>query len=298
MSAPAQQTTRFDARDFAVIALMNLLWGLNIIAVKESVSVIAPFTAAMLRQTIVFAICVSWLRIVPGRMLVLGLLGVLFGGVFYLVINLSLVFATNVGALAIAGQLGVPFALLLAVALLGERIHWRRMLGIGLAFGGVIVLVFDPAAAGEGIAIALTALSSLIWAASSLLQRRLRGVPVLTIYAWTALLGVLTIAPVAAWREPAAIAHLGDLRLGALGWVAFSAIGSTLCGHGAMGWLLQRHPVAMVAPMTLAAPVISIFTAAWYFGTPITAIMVLGGVMAMTGVAIVTIRTAQAAQAA
>lgn len=294
--APAPpHSTRFDARDLAVIALMNLLWGLNIIAVKESVSHIAPLTAAMLRQAIVFAICAPSLRIVPGRMGVLCILGVLFGGAFYLVINLSLVFATNVGALAIAGQLGVPFALLLAVFLLGERIQWRRMLGIALAFGGVIILVFDPAAAGEGIAIALTALSSLIWAISSLLQRRLRGVPVLTIYAWVGLFGVVAIAPVAAWREPEAITHLGDLRLGALGWVAFSAIGSTLCGHGAMAWLLQRHPVAMVAPMTLAAPVISIFTAAAYFGTPITAIMVLGGVMAMSGVAIVTIRTAQAA---
>ncbi|MBY0519466.1 MAG: DMT family transporter, partial [Sphingomonas sp.] len=76
-----------------------------------------------------------------------------------------------------------------------------------------------------------------------------------------------------------------------------SAIGSTVAGQGAMSWLLQRHSIGVVAPMTLATPVISVFTASWYFGTPVTAIMLLGGAMAMVGVAIVTIRTARAVDA-
>lgn len=284
--------TGLGPRDLAIVVMMNILWGLNIIAVKESVDQIAPLTAGFLRQAIVFAICAPSLRIVPGRMLILTAIGLLSGGIFYLVINVSLAIATNIGALAIGSQLGVPFALLLGIVVLGERIHWPRIIGIILSLGGVVILVFDPAAAGEGPALALTALASLIWAIGSLLQRQLRGVPVLTIYAWIGLWGMIVLGGIAAWREPAAMAGIGDLRLAPLGWVAFSAIGSTLGGHGAMAWLLQRHPVATVTPMTLAAPVISVFTAAWYFGTPVSAIMLIGGAMAMTGVAIVTIRTA------
>lgn len=280
--------------DLAIVLMMNVLWGLNIIAVKQSVDLIAPLTAAFLRQAIVLLVCASSLRIVSGKMVSLTVLGVLAGGAFYLAINLSLAVATNVGALAIAGQLGVPFALLLAVVVYRETIHLPRMIGIALSLAGVMLLVFDPAAAGEGPALALTALASLIWAIGSLIQRQLKGVPVLTIYGWIGLWGMIVLGLAALWQEPAAMRAIPSIPLGAVGWVAFSAIGSTIGGHGAMSWLLQRHPVATVTPLTLAAPVISVFTASWYFGTPVTAIMLIGGAMAMAGVAIVTIRTARA----
>lgn len=288
------KTAGLGAGDLAIVLMMNVLWGLNIIAVKQSVDLIAPLTAAFLRQAIVLLVCASSLRIVPGRMVALTVLGVLSGGAFYLAINLSLAVATNVGALAIAGQLGVPFALLLAVIVYRETIHLPRMIGIALSLAGVMLLVFDPAAADEGPALALTALASLIWAIGSLIQRQLRGVPVLTIYGWIGLWGLIVLGLAALWQEPAAMRAIPAIPLGAVGWVVFSAIGSTIGGHGAMSWLLQRHPVATVTPLTLAAPVISVFTASWYFGTPVTAIMLIGGAMAMAGVAIVTIRTAQA----
>ena len=289
-----QRTAGLDPVDLAVVVAVNLFWGLNIIAVKQSVGLVAPMTAAFLRQAMVLGICATSIRLVPGRMRALIALGLLSGGAFYLTINLSVAAASNVGALAIAGQLGVPFALILAVLIHHERIHWPRMLGIALALGGVLMLVFDPAAAGEGLAIGLTALSSLIWAISSLIQRELKGVPVLVIYGWIGLIGTAFLG-LAAWTlEPEAVRHIPALPLGAMGWIAFSAIGSTLGGHGAMSWLLQRHPVATVAPLTLAAPVVSVFSASWYFGTPITSVMMVGGAMAMTGVAIVTIRSARA----
>jgi O-acetylserine/cysteine efflux transporter len=284
---------RFGLRDFTVVIVMNVLWGLNIIAVKMAVTEIAPMTAGFLRQAIVFLVCATWLRVIPGRTATLALLGLLSGGVFYLIINLSLAVSTNIGALAIAGQLGVPFSLLLAIVVFRERIHWPRMLGIGLSILGVLLLVFDPSAAREGAGLALTALASLVWAITSLIQRRLVGVPVLTIYAWVGLMGSLVMAAVAGITEPAAMRAIPDLPLHTIGWVAFSAIGSTVIGQGSMSWLLQRHSVSIVTPMTLAAPIISVFAAAYYFHNPLTLLMLAGGGLAMLGVAIVTIRTAR-----
>jgi O-acetylserine/cysteine efflux transporter len=280
--------------DFAIAAVMNLMWGLNIIAAKMAVEQLAPLTAGFLRQAIVLLVCATWLRIVPGRMIALSALGILSGGVFYTVINLSLSVSDNIGALAIAGQLGVPFSMILAIIVFRERIHWPRLLGIGLSFAGVVLLVFDPAAAREIPGLALTALASLIWALGSLLQRKLVGVPVLTIYAWVGFWGSIVMGVLAWVAEPAEMRGLSALPLGALGWVAFSAIGSTLIGQGSMSYLLQRHPISMVTPLTLAAPVIAVFAAAYYFATPLTALMLIGGAVAMLGVAIVTIRTARA----
>lgn len=284
---------RLGPRDIAVAVVMNLLWGMNIIAVKMAVIEVQPLTAAFLRQAIVMIVCLSWLRVVPGRMRELLALGVLTGALYFVVINLSMKVATNVSALAIAGQLGVPFSMLLAVVVLKERIHKYRIAGVALSLLGVAILVFDPAVANEMPGIALTVLGSLIWSASSLIQRNLKGVPVLTIYAWIGLMGTVLLAPVVAAIEPNGMRAIPHIPLKSFGWVAFSAIGSTLIGHGSMSWLLQRHPVSSVTPLTLAAPVLSVAFASMFFRTPLTPLMILGGIVALTGVAIVTIRSAR-----
>ncbi|MGJ3625859.1 DMT family transporter [Sphingomonas sp. MMS24-JH45] len=208
--------------------------------------------------------------------------------------NLSLAVSDNVGALAIASQLGVPFSLLLAIVVLKERIQWPRLAGILLAFAGVGVLVFDPAAAREGPGIALTALASFIWAICSLIQRGLKGVPVLTIYAWVGLLGAIVLGAIGWWAEPRGLPALAAAPMSTLVPIGFSAIGSTALGQGAMVWLLQRHAVSTVVPLTLAAPVVSAFAASYWFGNPLTWPMLAGGAVAMLGVGIVTMRTARA----
>ena len=291
-------STRLGARDLGVAALMNLMWGLNMIAVKVAVDQVEPLTAALLRQLMVAAICLTWLRIVPGRMTALIWLGVLTGGIFYIFINLSLEAATNVSALAIAGQLGVPFAMILAVLVLGERIRLYRAAGVALSFLGVVILVVDPRIGGELTAIALQVTASAVWAAASLIQRRLAGVPILTMYAWIGVLGAAVLFPVAAVAEPEAVRGIPDIPLSSLGWILFSAVGSTLLGHGSMAWLLQRHPVSVVTPLTLAAPVLSIVFASAWFATPLTPLMILGGIVTLTGIAIVTIRSARAGERA
>jgi O-acetylserine/cysteine efflux transporter len=290
MTAPP---ARFTPRDLLIAAVMNLMWGLNLIAVKRGVDLLSPLTAAWLRQVMVLLICLPALRIIPGKMRALLLLGLLSGALFYFVVNLSMVAATNIGALAIAGQLGAPFSLVLAVIFLGERIHIVRMIGMSLSFFGVALLVFDPHIADERLGLALTAVASLIWAICSLIQRRLVGTPVLTIYAWVGLMGTLFLLPVAWMFERPQMMALPQVPISTLGWVLFSALGSTVIGQGAMSLLLQRHPVSSVVPLTLISPVIAVIASSLYFGTALTPLTIAGGVLVMIGVGIVTIRTAK-----
>lgn len=288
--APA---TGFAADDIVAIVLINLMWGLNIVAVKLSVDLIAPFTAAFLRQAMVFLLCLPWLRIVPGRMTVLLVLGIVAGAMFFIPLNLALAHTENTATVAIAGQLGAPFALILSIIFLGDRIGIPRIAGIFMTFAGVMVIAFDPAAADDPFGLLLTATSALFWAISSLLQRKLAGVPVLVLYAWIGLCGSAILAPTALLFEPHAMRDLTHIPLVALCAVLFSAVCSTLIGQGGMAWLLQRHPISTVIPYTLVAPVVSVIAAAAFFGTPITGVMILGSIMVLAGVAIVTIRTAR-----
>lgn len=293
MSTPA----RFGPRDLAVALAINLIWGLNIIAVKMSVNLVPPFTAALLRQAMVLVACLPWLRVVPGRMRDLIALSMVIGGAFFAIVNLSLVVTQNIGALAIAGQLGAPFSLILAVVFLGERIGPIRIAGMALAMSGCGLLVFDPMAAKEISGLLLTVFASLLWATGSLLQRRLIGVSIPTMYAWVGLGGTIVLAPLALFFERPVMTGAVTIPTVAFAWIAFSALGSTLIGSGGMAWLLQRHPVSTVIPVTLGAPVVGVLASSLVFGNPLTPVMVLGGVIAMAGVAIVTMRTAGAKEA-
>jgi O-acetylserine/cysteine efflux transporter len=286
--------SRFGPRDIVVAVAINLVWGLNIIAVKLSVDLVPPFTAALLRQAIVLLVCLPWLRVVPGRMRELIALSMVIGGSFFAVVNLSMAVSENVGALAIAAQLGAPFSLILAIVFLKERIGMTRVVGMGLAMGGCVILVFDPAAARELPGLLLTVLASMLWAIGSLLQRRLTGVSVPTMYAWIGLGGIFVLGPLAFILERPVMTGLVAIPPLAFVWITASALGSTLVGSGGMAWLLQRHPVTTIIPLTLGAPVIGVVAAAIIFGNPLTPVMVLGGAVAMAGVAIVTMRTASA----
>ena len=217
MSEGQTRSPSLSATDLAAALVMNLLWGMNLIAVKMGVDLVEPLTAAFLRQTIVLLVCLPMLRIVPGRMRELTLLGFLSGGLFYVAVNMSLAVSDNVSALAIAGQLGAPFSLILAIIFLGERIARYRVAGMALAFLGVATLVFDPHAFDERLGLGLTVIASFIWAICSLIQRRLTGIPVLTIYAWVGVMGTVSLFPLALLLEPDAVASIPVLPLSTFG---------------------------------------------------------------------------------
>jgi O-acetylserine/cysteine efflux transporter len=99
---------------------------------------------------------------------------------------------------------------------------------------------------------------------------------------------------VAAWIvEPERLAAIPQLPLSTWGWVAYSGILSSVVAHGGMTWLFQRYPVAVVSPLTLPTPLISVGIAIAVYHTPITGQMLVGGLLTLVGVAIITFRTAQ-----
>jgi O-acetylserine/cysteine efflux transporter len=278
----------------AFIALIDVIWAFNIVAIKYAVEVIPPLTAVFLRYAIVLMVCLPWLRWLPGRMPIILVTGVVGGALYFGLGGISFAVADNVSALAIAGQLGVPFSLVLAVIFLKERIHWPRIAGIALAFAGVVVLGFDPAIVHERLGLLLTVIASFLWAVSSLLFRKLKGVSPLTIHAWLALISLPLLGIASLIFEPGELARAGRLPVATIGWLAYSAIGASVVGHAGMSWLLQRYPVSVISPLTLPTPLLSVVFAVIVLDTPLSTQMIVGGAVALVGVSIITLRTARA----
>ncbi|WP_310496262.1 DMT family transporter [Sandarakinorhabdus sp.] len=278
----------------AFILLIDLIWAGNIVAVKAAVDAAGPITAVLLRYSIVALVCLPWLRWLPGRMGLVIITGLVAGALFMGLGAISFGVADNVSALAIAGQLGVPFSLLLAVVIYKEHIRWPRITAIALSFAGVVVMGFDPAIIHERLGLLLTVGAAFCWAVGNLLFRKLAGVPVMTIHAWLAMVSVPVLLAASLWFEPGQLARAADLSPSTWGWLAYSALLSSLLGHGGMSWLFQRYPVATVSSLTLPTPLLAVGIAVLVLGTPITPQMMVGGALTLVGIAIITFRTAKA----
>jgi O-acetylserine/cysteine efflux transporter len=284
---------RFEPAHLVLLLLVQTVWGLNWITSKLAVDAFHPLLMVALRFGITFAFVVPFLRWHHGQMRNLLIGCILTGPLCFATGFISLSMATDIAPLAVASNLGVPFATLLSALFLGDKIGIWRGSALVLAFGGVLFMGFDPAVFAQGTALGLQAVSAFFWAAAAIFLRKVQGVAALETQAWVALLTwpVLALGSMAFETDP-----LGTMRHASwTGWGSLAVVvfGATLFGHSGFFWLLRRYPIPLLAPFLLLAPIIGAISGALFFGHVITWRMILGGLLTLSGVLIITIREGQ-----
>jgi O-acetylserine/cysteine efflux transporter len=283
-----------NSRELTLLLAMCVVWGFHYVVLKTGVGEIPPTLYAAMRMTLVAALLAPFLRWRAGEMLKVLVAGFCFGFFNYLFLFNGVARATA-SASAIAIELYVPFATILSIIFLGERIGWKRTLGIALAFAGVAIVAVarDPSADGKiGIGVGLVAACAMTEAIGAILVKRISGFKAHELLAWFALVGAVLLWPTAVVLEGAPTEALraadGWLVAGA---VAYSAIGASIFGHTAYYWLLQRLPVSLVAPSTLLTTLLGVAFSAIWLGERMTAPFIAGALTTLVGVAIVLLRT-------
>jgi O-acetylserine/cysteine efflux transporter len=260
-----------------------------------SVDRFPPVFVGFLRFLIVGVVVLPWLRIRPGEMRWLLIAAIFGGGLQFAIMYTGVALSGNMSSVAIAGQLGVPFATLLSVVVLGERIHWRRSLGIALSFAGVVVLGFNPDVIASWRGLALIVLGAFIGAFGLIAIKRVRDLDALELQAWLAWGSLPVLLVMSSWLEQGQIESLRDIDLAGAGAVIYSALLASLYAHTAYFALVHRYPVSSVAPLTVLGPVFSVLAAILFLGDVLDWRMVIGGVMTLTGVAVIVRREGKAA---
>lgn len=274
----------------ALVLLITFLWGMNFLAVKLAVTDFPPILANMLRFSVVFLILFPALKRIRGQMTLMlwiaGLMGVLhFGAVF-----LAMGVATDLAPIAIVAQTNVPFATLLAIVVLGERIGAYRIAGIALSFAGVLVLGLEPGALDQVTAVILVLFAALIYAVCAILMRKIRFTGPMTLQAWIALAAVPGSLALSLLFETGQAAALADSSWRGWGGIVYSAIAASIVGHGGMYYLFQRYEVGTVAPFMLLAPVFAVLGAVIFLGETLDWRDWVGGALTLMGVLVITLR--------
>lgn len=270
--------------DFAVVLLINLVWGLTFIAGKLGLNELPPIWFTGLRFVMLLAVLAPLLRWIPTQMPRIFAVSLFCGALHFSLQYTALKLAGDVSTIAIVSQLTLPFSVILAVVMLGERLSLLRGIGTAAAFGGVVLIGFDPRVLTYGTAVVLSTLACVPMALAQVLMRGLRNVPVFTLQAWVALISAPSLLGLSLLFESGQIEASRDASLFTWGNLAFTAFGSSLLGFGGMYYLLRRHPVSLVTPLLLLAPVIGVIAGVLLLGDVVTARILIGATITLAGV--------------
>ena len=280
-----------NRRDLGLVLLVCIAWAFNFLTSAHALREIPPFMFTALRLALLVAVLAPFVqRPAQGqwpRLVAVALCnGVLHFGLSFLALRM----AGDLSSPAIVMQSYVPMAALLAWWLLGERFAWRTGLAIAVSFGGVLVLGFDPLVFGQPVALAVMLVSSLCLAVGTVLMRRLNGLGMVSAQGWTAIIGVAPLVAISLLLEPGSVAALRDATWIGWGGVAYSALVSSLLGHGLYYVLVQRHPVAVVTPWLLLTPVLAVALGVLFWGDRPGPNLWIGGAMVLGGVLLIALR--------
>ena len=278
--------TQVSGRHLAVLVGICAIWGFNLVAIKAGVDRMPPIFFTLLRFTVLAAAVAPFLRLRRGEMRWLLLASVCSGGLQFALMFVGIALSSSMSAVAIAGQLGVPFMTLLSIAILGEHVGWRRWTGILLSFAGVMVIGFNPAVFDSLGGLALVVLGALSGSLGLVAIKRVHDIKPLELQAWFA----WSSLPVLLLRTLLQLESLAGLDLVGVGAVLYTALAASLVGHTVFFFLVQRYAVTSVAPVTVLAPLFSVLFAVLLLGERLDLRIIVGGVMTLAGVVIIAMR--------
>ncbi|PWE17728.1 EamA family transporter [Marinicauda salina] len=289
-------------RHFLLLFAVCFVWGVNFVVAKWSVSGTPaivpgfdgapPLFFAFLRFALLYAVLAPWLLPVPKKPGPVVGAALAMGAIQFALLFLGLRYATP-SAIAIVVQLAVPFTTILSIVFLKEQVRWVRWTGMLMAFAGAGLVVAKPAEISFTIGLLAGVGAAFAAAAGSIFVKRVEIMPI-PLQAWIGLISwpPLLIASLVFERD-----QLSSIAAG--GWwfvlaLLFTVVLVNVFGHGSFYWLLRRYDASMIAPMTLMGPLIGVIAGVVLLGDPVTWQLVLGGVLALSGVGVVAARRSKA----
>lgn len=196
---------------------------------------------------------------------------------------------TTVAVAVLTHYLTPLFVALAAPLFLRELVSKRTFVAVGVAFGGLVMLLepWQQSVAGSTTLLGASfgAGSAVFYASNVLFNKRLApsfsGSELAFYHGVVAVPLVCSMVPLAAW---------GAVDARAWAWLLTGAIGPGALAGLVFVWGLRRIPAAHASALTLLEPFVAVCVGIAIFGERLTPVAMLGGVFVLLGAALVVKR--------
>ncbi len=273
----------------ALLALAVVaVWGTNFVVIRIALQTLPPLLLALLRFAFVLLPAALFIRrpAVPWRRL--AAYGVFIGAGQFGLLYLAIAGRISPGLASLVVQTQVFFTIGLAMAADGERLGRLQWLALALAVAGLALIAAHTDASTTPLGLVLVLGAAAAWAGGNQLARTMGRVDMLAVVVWSSAFALPPLLALALWFEgPARIAQ-GLAAADASVWTAvlWQALGNSLFGYAAWGWLLARHPAATVAPLALLVPVFGIGASALVLGEALPPWKLAAAALVLLGLAL------------
>lgn len=209
-------------------------------------------------------------------------------GLFYIGIQ-----HTNASSAAIAYQLGIPFATLLAFAFLGERLKWQGVVGIVLALAGVLIVTKSPSQVGHLGGLLMMVGAAFALAVGNILVKSLGPFDPMVLNGWMAFFSAFMLLATSLILEHGQFHALTSADAPAWAGLIYTAVVGGGIAFGLWYLLLGKYPVSQVVPFSLLTPIFAALASVPFLHEPLTTSLLLGGTLTIFGVAVVQIGSPQ-----
>jgi O-acetylserine/cysteine efflux transporter len=149
-----------------------VIWGMGFVVAKAAMSHFSPILLMALRFSLT-AFCLIWFfRPPPGLFRQLFWISLISAALQYS-LTFNGVRGIDASTAALLVQLEVPFGLLLAWLVLGDRISLKQGLGIVIAFGGAMLIIGEPKLQGDLIYAFMVIGGAFTWAVGQIMIKQL-----------------------------------------------------------------------------------------------------------------------------
>ncbi|GHF83877.1 membrane protein [Kitasatospora xanthocidica] len=281
-----------SAPHIALAVLVAAVWGLNFVLIHVGLQNFPPLLFCALRFAVVAVPAVFFVgppKVAWRWVVAVGVvLGVVKFGLLFLGMHAGM--PAGLSSLVLQGQAG--FTALFAAVLLRERPGRQRLLGLAIAFAGIVLSAYDQGAGGPLGAFVLVVLAAVAWGLANVLTRRAAPPDALRWMVWVSAVPPLPLLGLSLLVEgPAAdLRALRDITPAGLGAIGYVGLVSTLLGFVAWSFLLRTYDATAVAPYSLLVPVFGMSSAWLLLGERVSPAAAGAALLVVAGIGITALR--------
>ncbi|AZL15645.1 DMT family transporter [Rickettsiales endosymbiont of Stachyamoeba lipophora] len=277
--------------DIFSIVFAYVLVGISYVIVLYGLDYFQPLTLIALRLTMIAAILVPFnLRVKTFPWKKVFIFGFINALGFQSLTVMAMYFGLDIATSVIAQQMHIPFSCIIGVLLLSEKLSNKTIIGLIIAFTGLVIMVGNPKLASNYGPVAMAIVSAFLYTISNFISKSIRNFNALSVIGYGALFALPFQYLLAYFVEGFNFKYVMNAPLSAWMSVFFLAVGVSIVSLSIWIEMLKKYPVQLVTPFSLLGPITGIICSMIILGEDINNYILIGTILTIAGISLIIIK--------